>query len=126
MCDIEFDIISKPRHYNSHSSGIEAIEIKRHLSSDAGDAFKYVFRTELKNGRQDLEKALWYLKDGYRHRSSIFSPTWTNIEDQKLTKIWMCESGTRRDFFWMLKMGSWIGCEVAVEALIEEFDRAAG
>jgi hypothetical protein len=53
--------VTKPLHYNVHPSGIECIEISRHLSFCQGNAFKYVWRFRWKNGREDLEKAIWYL-----------------------------------------------------------------
>lgn len=38
----EFDVINKAQHYNSHPSGVEAIEICRYLTGDWFNAFKYV------------------------------------------------------------------------------------
>ena len=54
-----------PKHYSSHPSGIECIEIAKHMNFCLGNAFKYVFRHKLKDvGNQilDLKKALWYLQ----------------------------------------------------------------
>lgn len=56
------DMVNHPTHYNSHPSGVEAIEIVEHMNFCMGNAFKYVYRFQLKNGLQDLEKAHWYLK----------------------------------------------------------------
>lgn len=72
----EFDIIQKAQHYNSHKSGIEAIDICRHLTGDWFNAFKYVFRADHKNGRQDIEKALYYAKDAVKHCLPIHSESW--------------------------------------------------
>lgn len=55
--------VNHPKHYNVHPSGVEAIEVIRHLPYDLGAAFKYVVRWREKDGKKDLEKALWYLKD---------------------------------------------------------------
>lgn len=55
------DMVNHPPHYNGHPSGVECIEVTEHLSFNLGNAFKYVFRHRAKNGREDLEKARWYL-----------------------------------------------------------------
>lgn len=60
--------VNHPAHYNLHPSGIECIAIKRHLSSNLGDAFKYVFRRgEKGDAAKDLHKAIWYLRDEAEH-----------------------------------------------------------
>ncbi len=54
-----------PRHYRSHPSGVECIEITRHHNFNIGNTIKYLWRAGLKhdNKIEDLEKAAWYLKD---------------------------------------------------------------
>ena len=52
-----------PPHYTSHPSGVECIQITRHMSFNIGNAVKYLWRFEDKNGIEDLEKAIWYIKD---------------------------------------------------------------
>lgn len=54
--------VDHPQHYNSHPSGIEAIEIVQYMGFCLGNAFKYVYRYQHKNGIEDLKKAIWYLK----------------------------------------------------------------
>jgi hypothetical protein len=56
------DPVLKPVHYNSHKSGIEAIEITEHLSFNLGNAVKYLWRASLKNGKEDMRKAAWYIR----------------------------------------------------------------
>ncbi len=56
------DMVNHPPHYNGHASGVECIEVTERLPFNLGNAFKYVFRHRAKNGRQDLEKARWYLQ----------------------------------------------------------------
>lgn len=50
-----------PNHYRQHPSGVEAIQITEHFSFNLGNVIKYVWRADLKNGLEDLEKARWYL-----------------------------------------------------------------
>ena len=56
------DPVSHPKHYCSHPSGIETIQITEHLDFCLGNAIKYILRSPYKgNEVQDLEKAVWYL-----------------------------------------------------------------
>lgn len=62
------DPVNKPKHYNSHPSGIECIEITRDMPFNLGNAIKYIWRCFLKgNTIEDLEKAIWYLQDQVKH-----------------------------------------------------------
>lgn len=56
------DVVKRPSHYTAHPSGVECIEITRDLPFVWGNAIKYLWRAELKNGREDLEKALQYIR----------------------------------------------------------------
>lgn len=116
-----FDEVEKPRHYNSHPSGVECIEIKRHLSSDVGDAFKYVFRADLKNGRQDLEKARYYLRDALTHGLAVFLPSWTFRTQQRLDVVIDAEPDYHRRLFYIaLKRGNVKGMAWALTQLLGE------
>jgi len=58
--------VDHPTHYRS-DSGLEAIDVIEAwgLGFNLGNALKYIARAGLKNPetmKQDLEKALWYLK----------------------------------------------------------------
>lgn len=61
--DAPFDPVNRPVHYNSHPSGVECITITRHMPFNIGNAIKYLWRSEHKNGKHDLEKAIFYIKD---------------------------------------------------------------
>lgn len=49
-----------PKHYRQHAH--ECIEFTMHMNFNLGNAFKYIWRHKEKNGREDLEKAVWYLE----------------------------------------------------------------
>ena len=49
-----------PKHYRQHAH--ECIEFTEHLNFNLGNAFKYIWRHKEKGGREDLEKAIWYLE----------------------------------------------------------------
>lgn len=65
------DPVNQPKHYTSDPSGIECIQITRHRNFNIGNAIKYLWRAGLKNEGltgldkqvQDLEKAIFYIKD---------------------------------------------------------------
>ena len=66
------DNVNHPKHYNSHPSGIECIDIVQHYDFSVGNAIKYCWRaglkpemslTEKEKEIEDLEKAIWYLKN---------------------------------------------------------------
>lgn len=63
------DTVNHPKHYNSHPSGVECIEITRHMGFNLGNAFKYIWRADLKGSDiEDLKKAKWYIEDEIRKR----------------------------------------------------------
>lgn len=65
------DKINHPPHYNSHPSGIECIQVTRYMNFNLGNVIKYIWRAGLKDNSptiEDLEKALWYLKDEIARR----------------------------------------------------------
>ena len=59
--------VDHPQHYNRHPSGVEAIDIVQYMGFCLGNAFKYVYRYQHKNGTEDLKKAIWYL----RHQQTV-------------------------------------------------------
>ena len=54
--------VNNPKHYTNHPSGVECIQITEHMSFCMGNAIKYIWRYELKNGLEDLKKARWYIE----------------------------------------------------------------
>lgn len=66
--------VNHPKHYNG-IPGIECIDVVRYFDFDLGNAIKYIWRAGLKEEEgkspkdkkiEDLEKAIWYLKDEIR------------------------------------------------------------
>lgn len=55
------DAVNHPAHYTRHPSGIECIQITEHMNFCIGNAVKYLWRADLKNGVEDLQKAAWYI-----------------------------------------------------------------
>lgn len=67
---IDHDPVNHPKHYTQHPSGIECIQITRHMGFNLGNAIKYLWRADLKNGNEDLEKAVWYINDEIKKRAA--------------------------------------------------------
>lgn len=57
------DNINNPKHYTSHPSGVECIQITEHMSFNLGNAIKYLWRADEKGAPlDDLRKAAWYIQ----------------------------------------------------------------
>ena len=65
------DAVNHPGHYNLHPSGIECITITEHMNFCLGNAIKYIWRADLKNGVEDLEKAEWYIRREIERRKAL-------------------------------------------------------
>ncbi len=80
--------VDHPSHYNANPSGIECIEVVRHMNFNVGNAIKYLWRAGFKNvggpeadmvrRRQDrakhiedLEKAAWYIEDEIKRLNKL-------------------------------------------------------
>lgn len=56
------DPVNHPKHYTSHPSGIECIQVTEYMNFNLGNAIKYIWRAGDKgNLLEDLLKAQWYL-----------------------------------------------------------------
>lgn len=65
------DPVNKPKHYMSHPSGVQCIQITRHMGFNLGNALKYIWRADEKGAAiQDLEKAAWYINDEIERRKN--------------------------------------------------------
>ena len=43
-----YDQVNNPKHYTSHPSGVECLEITRHMGFNLGNVMKYIWRADLK------------------------------------------------------------------------------
>ncbi len=77
----EHDPVNKPKHYTTHRSGVECIELTEKLSFNLGNAFKYVFRrADKENTLQDVSKAEWYLKREIARLEALIEVTPASVE----------------------------------------------
>lgn len=57
------DPVNRPKHYTSHKSGIECIQVTEHMNFCIGNAVKYLWRYEQKGDPvENLKKAMWYIQ----------------------------------------------------------------
>lgn len=60
--NVRTDLVNHPSHYCSHPSGVECLDITEHMPFNLGNAFKYIWRADLKGrATEDLMKARFYL-----------------------------------------------------------------
>jgi hypothetical protein len=60
--NVRTDLVNHPSHYCSHPSGVECLDITEHMPFNLGNAFKYIWRADLKGrATEDLQKARFYL-----------------------------------------------------------------
>lgn len=67
----DHDPVNHPQHYTQNPSGVECIQVTRHMNFNVGNAVKYLWRAGIKDENlaiQDLEKARWYLDDEINRR----------------------------------------------------------
>lgn len=73
--DEDLDMVNNPPHYNNHPSGIQCIEVVRHMNFNLGNAVKYCWRTGRKDNLkavEDLRKAIWYIEDEISRLESTY------------------------------------------------------
>lgn len=89
--------VNEPKHYRSHESGIEAIEVTRWLQFDLGNCWKYCMRYRDKGTpKKDLMKAKWYIDDFRKYfidynNDSMFIHKVSEDVIEKMCKITECE-----------------------------------
>lgn len=71
----DHDPVNHPKHYTSHPSGVECITITEHMGFCVGNAIKYLWRADEKNGLEDLKKAAWYINREIEKREIAKSET---------------------------------------------------
>jgi len=116
------DSVNHPPHYNSHESGVEAIDICEHMSFCIGNATKYVWRAGQKGDRtEDLKKARWYLERELAARADILQ-AWPALVLAQLMKIWETEGPSfLGKFLWALAYNN---VRAALALVVDEIERA--
>lgn len=64
------EAVNHPKHYNSHPSGVECIDVVEHMGFNVGNAIKYLWRADFKSDPvEDLRKAAWYIQREIERRT---------------------------------------------------------
>mgnify|MGYP003334941178 CR=1 FL=1 len=76
------DPVNSPKHYTSHPSGIDCIQITEHMGFNLGNAIKYIWRADLKNDAvEDLKKAVWYIRREIDRRTKPQKIGWESSQE---------------------------------------------
>lgn len=123
------DNVNHPAHYTSHPSGVECLEITRELPFTLGNAVKYVWRADMKNGLEDLRKAEFYLQDwvstGGGSAAGYITPSVRDLLRKVAEVEWdEWEVSTKAGFFVDISNGCIADALREVRALIKEDERA--
>ena len=78
MYECDDKMVSRPPHYQSET-GLEVIDVIKAFTFDlkgieavdTANVIKYICRWKAKNGKQDLEKAKWYLTHLIEHLEKL-------------------------------------------------------
>ena len=120
--------VNHPAHYNTDISGVECIEIVRHMDFNLGNAFKYMFRAGRKTitGEtvleeiKDLQKAIWYLKDERNNVKALDIRLYPRkLYEDKIIKVIKSREGNIQQAMIMLDQGFF---EMAVSCVEDEIE----
>lgn len=116
------DMVNHPPHY-APMEGIDfdCIDVTRHMSFDVGNAVKYMWRADRKNGREDLEKAQWYIRDAIRHGDPVFvgGATWGKWHLRMTALIAAQTDAHRKEFFRAVQTGHLSYAALAIERMLK-------
>lgn len=77
----DHDPVHHPSHYTAHPSGVECIEVVKHMNFPMGSAVKYIWRADYKgNAIQDLEKAREYIEIEIARRKQFAAEQAAEVE----------------------------------------------
>lgn len=117
------EMVNHPKHYNSHPSGVECIDIIEWLPFNPGNAVKYLWRKDDKiNHDEDVRKALWYTEREVLRRNEVYPINCMTILPTKVCEDfdrWLRHEpeGWRKEAIHCLVTGYDASLEEAVEIL---------
>lgn len=78
---VEQDMVNHPPHYKD-ASGIECIEVTKHMQFCGGNCFKYLYRAGKKGSMiEDLKKAAWYAERAWIMNEVVSDEVINKISD---------------------------------------------
>lgn len=78
---VDVDMVNHPPHYKD-ASGIECIEVTKHMQFCGGNCFKYLYRAGKKGSTvEDLKKAAWYAERAWIMNEIVSNEVFNKIFD---------------------------------------------
>lgn len=115
--DDSVDMVNHPPHYKD-ASGIECIEVTKHMQFCGGNCFKYLYRAGKKGSTvEDLKKAAWYADKAWENEEVVLIKPMRLIE-----KIAVHRSGNIADAMRFIYEDHWAMVEQRIEAEIARLE----
>lgn len=112
------DMVNHPPHYKPLDGvTFDCITVTRDMTFNAGNAVKYMWRADNKNGRQDVEKARWYINDAIRYGDPVFIGSAWGKWHNRMTELARAQTDPHRCGFFLAIRGGLM--ESALRALNE-------
>ena len=112
--NLKADMVNHPPHYKD-ASGIECIEVTKHMSFCGGNCFKYLYRAGKKGSTvEDLKKAKWYAERACELGENLNQEAREKIREvRRYRELGICNAMRAICFSnWMLVI-EWIDLEIA-------------
>ena len=110
----EIDMVNHPPHYKD-ASGIECIEVTKHMGFCGGNCFKYLYRAGKKGSTvEDLKKAIWYAE-----RAWLGSEQVCDDAHEKMESVAQHRNGHIQDAMLEIADENWLE---AIDAIDRELD----
>lgn len=108
------DMVNHPPHYKD-ASGIECIEVTKHMQFCGGNCFKYLYRAGKKGSTvEDLKKAAWYAERACELGENLNQEARDKIREVRRYRELGIQNAMRAMCFsnWMLVI-EWLDLEIA-------------
>ena len=114
---VEQDMVNHPPHYKD-ASGIECIEVTKHMQFCGGNCFKYLYRAGKKGSTiEDLKKAAWYADRAWENEEVVLITPMRLIE-----KIAVHREGNIKQAMLYVAEDFWAMAERVIEAEIARLE----
>jgi len=123
------DPVNHPAHYTSHPSGVECIQITRHMSFSLGNAVKYSWRNKIKHADPllDLRKACFYIQDAINNVRSLHELENVSVGSQIRTeRIWDGPGNRKNNDKEAIVNSAWVSGNCAFDAESEAQGMVSG
>ena len=114
---VQTDMVNHPPHYKD-ASGIECIEVTKHMQFCGGNCFKYLYRAGKKGSTvEDLEKAAKYAQWSCEIREVV-----SRYPSDLIMKVAMHREGFIKQAMWHIAYDDWAMAQRAIEAEIARLE----